>query len=388
MPIKMNNFILMLLLMMTVFITGCWDYTEIDDQIIISGVAADYDQENKEILLTAEITLPTSSGKESNFSSKTYQGKGRSVLDAVVDLRSKAGRKLLWSHMKVLILSKDFMDQQKLFIGIMDWIKRNHEVRDTIWLIVSKEKTAGEIFLKSNPQTQKIISAYLDALLSSQKSETFLSVPFSKFIGDLQSLSKSAALPIVGLENSSNGTLPLIEGTALFKQTKEIGRLDGKQTRTLLLLMNRLKQAVFAPEPSDVKKVKGVSLQMDNCQTAIKPVIGPKGLIMMIHIKIEAEIGEVDGEQDVFKTNKMKELVQAWQEIIEGRIRDFLQTLQKNYQCDAIGFGNKVEANLPNLWKKTENRWLTEYAKTPIEIRLKLTVPGSQESMKVTKVGI
>ncbi len=388
MPIKMNNFILILLLMMTVFITGCWDYKEIEDQIIISGVAADYDQENKGILLTAEITLPTSSGKESNFSSKTYQGKGRSVLDAIVDLRSKAGRKLLWSHMKVLILSKDFMNQRKLFIGILDWIKRNHEVRDTIWLVVSKEKTAGEIFLKSNPQTQKIISAYLDGLLSPQKSETFLSVPFSKFIGDLQSLSKCAALPMVGLEDSSTGTLPLLEGTALFKETNQIGRLDGKQTETLLMLMNQLKQAVFAPEPSYVKKVKGVSLQMENCQTAIKPVIGPKGLIMMIHIKMEAEIGEVDGDQDVFKTNKMKELVQAWQGIIEGRIKEFLPALQKEYQCDAIGFGNKVEAKLPNLWKKIKNRWLTEYAKTPIKIRLKLTVPGSQESMKVTKVGI
>lgn len=374
------------LLIITVFITGCWDYKEIDDEIIISGVAVDYDQESKGVTLTAEITLPTS-GKESNFNSKIYQGKGPSTLDATVDLASKAGRRLLWSHAKVLILSKEIIAQEKLFIGIMDWIKRTREIRDTVWLLVTEEEFSGDILLKSNPQTQKIISAYLDGLFLTRKSETFLSVPFSKFINDLQSEIVCTVLPTVRLEDSSNGILPFLEGTALFYRTHEVGWLDGEQTRILSLLMNTLKQAVFAPEPSGNQKVKGVSLQMDNCQTAIKPVIGPKGLVMEIRVKMNAEIGEVDGEQDIFKPEKIKKLVKAEQNMITAQINDLLRLLQRDYQCDVIGLGNKVEAKYPKLWKKIKNRWRNEFAEIPADIRLKLTISGSQESMKETKVG-
>ncbi|HBF39283.1 MAG TPA: hypothetical protein DDW50_18430 [Firmicutes bacterium] len=387
MSIHRNQWILAMLLIIAPFISGCWDYTEIDDQIIISGIAVDYDQESKGITLTAEITLPTFSGKESNFNSKIYQGKGQSMLDAIVDLASKAGRHLLWSHAKVLILSQEIMAQENLFIGVMDWIKRTREIRDTIWMLVAKEIFAGDILLKSNPQTQKIISAYLDGLFLAQKSETFLSVPFSKFIDDLESDSVCSALPTIRLEDSSNGILPLLEGTALFYRNKEVGWLDGKQTRILSLLMNHLKQAVFAPEPSGNQNLKGVSLKVDNCQTAIQPVLGPKGLVMKIRVKMDAQIGEIDGEQDVFKPDKIKKLIKADQNMIKAQIKDLLRLLQRNYQCDVTGFGNKVAAKYPKLWKEIKNRWRNEYAAIPADIRFKLTIFGSQDSMKETKVG-
>lgn len=387
MKIKINRFIPVLILTILVFIAGCWDYKEIDGQIIISGAAIDYDQENKEILLTAEIALPTSAGKESAFNSKIYQGKGQNILEAIVDLRSKAGRNLLWSHSKVLILSKEFMKKEKIFIGVMDWIKRNREMRDTVWLILSKEKTAGEILLKSNAQTEKIISYYLEYLFLTTKSETFLNVPYSKFIDDLQSVSGSVALPTVSLEDSGNGKLPFINGTAIINRTKPIGWLDGKQTRILLLLKNELKQAVFVPEPSAKEKVRAVSLKMTNCQTSIKPVLRQKGLIMEIQVKMEAEIGEIDGEQDIFKPDKIKKLAKGAQSMITDQINQLLQLLKESYQSDVIGFGNKVEAKYPKLWRKMENNWRNEYAKIASEIHLKLTISGSAQSMKVTKVG-
>jgi spore germination protein KC len=387
MTLKKNKFILVALLIMSTFITGCWDYKELDDQIIIFGTAIDYNQENKGIILTAEITLPTSSGKESNFSSKIYQGKGQNLMDAIVDLQSKAGRRLLWSHSKVLILSEDIIGQEKLFVGIMDWIKRAHEIRDTVWLLTTHEKTAAEILQKSNPQTQKIISAYLDGLFLAGKSETFLDVHYSKFIKDLQSATVCAALPTIRLEDSPNGILPLLDGTALYYRTKEVGWLDGKRTRVLLLLMNQLKQAVFVPEPSDNHKVNGVSLKMDYCQTDIKPILGPKGLVMEIDIKMEAQIGEIDGEQDVFTPDKIKKLIKGAQSEITAQINELLQLLQKDYQCDVLGFGNKVEAKHPKFWKKIKNRWPNEYAQIPTAIHLKLSIFGSQESKEVTKVG-
>jgi spore germination protein KC len=387
MKMKGNQFILALTLAMAAFTAGCWDYKEIDDQIIVSGAAIDYDRESKGVLLTAEIALPTSSGKESAFSSHIYQGKGQNIIDAAVDLRSKAGRRLLWSHSKVLIFSEEFIKKAQLFVGALDWMKRSHEMRDTVWLLLSEEATAAAILQKSDPQTQKIISHYLDYLFLSRSAETFFSVPFSKFMDDLQSASAAAVLPIVGLENSSTETLPFVNGTALLNQGKPAGRLDGKQTRILLLLTNNLKQAVFAPESASKEKVQAVSVSLTQSQTSIKPVLSPNGLIMQIRVKMEAEIGEIDGRQNVFTPDNIKKLTTGYQRLIENQIRQTLELLKQTYRSDVIGFGNKVEGNYPKLWKTLKSNWRNEYAKIPSDIRVKLTIPGSALSMKETKVG-
>jgi spore germination protein KC len=204
---------------------------------------------------------------------------------------------------------------------------------------------------------------------------------------DLQSVSVCTVLPYVRLEDSSNGELPFLDGTAILYRTKVVRSLDGQQTRILLLLMNQLGQAVFAPEPSDKEKLQAVSLKISHCQSAIEPVLVQKSLMMEIHVKMEAEIGEIDGEQDVFKPDKIIKLEAGAQSVIRDKISELLHLLQESYQSDVIGFGNKVAGKYPKLWKKIKNNWRSTFATIPSDIHVKINISGSQESMKVTKVG-
>jgi spore germination protein KC len=387
MIIKTNRFIPVFICLTLTLFSGCWDYREIDDQIIVMGTAVDYDRKSQGISLTVEITLPTSSGKESNFSSKIYQSKGRNIIDAIVGMQTKAGRQLLWSHAKVIIFSTELLQQEKLLIGTMDWIKRNRKIRDTIWLLLSKEKTAAEILLKSNPQTQRIVSQYLDFLFLGRKAETFPSVPYWQFSNDLRSVSACTILPIVSLESSKNGILPFLNGTAVLDRTKVTCLLDGQQTRILLLLMNKLGQAVFTPELSANRKLQTVSLTTVKCQAEIKPVLQQQGLQMSIHVKIAAQISEIDGTGDVFQPTGLEKLIKATKSLIKVKINNLLKLLKENCRSDVFGFGNKVEANYPKLWSKLKNNWRNEYAKIPVAIHLQLQIVGSEQSMKVTKVG-
>ena len=73
--------------------------------------------------------------------------------------------------------------------------------------------------------------------------------------------------------------------------------------------------------------------------------------------------------------------------MITDKINELLQLLQENYHSDVIGFGNKVEAQYPELWKQIKNNWQNEYATIPSNIDLKLNISGSAGSMKATKVG-
>lgn len=367
--------------------SGCWDYREINDQMIVAGAAVDFNTASDEITLTAEMAVPTASEKGSAFNSKIYQGKGKNLLDAIVDLRAKAGHSLLWSHAKVLILNPELMEKEKVLVGIMDWIKRNHEMRETVWLLLSQEKTAGDILQQSNSQTEKIISQYLDNLFLAPEAETFPKVPYSEFVNDIQSQAGCAALPTVRLEKSGAEVLPFLDGTAIFKRTKPVCRLDGKQTRIYLLLRNDLNQAVLVPEGADRERLQAVSLKIANCSSSVEPVLFQKNLRMEIDIKMEADIAEIDSDHDVFKPDKINQLKAGVQSIIAARIKKLLMLLKECQQSDIFGLGSKVENKYPKLWRKIKNNWPQEYRKVPFAIHVRLNIPGSQQSMNVTKAG-
>ncbi|TCL76379.1 Ger(x)C family germination protein [Hydrogenispora ethanolica] len=385
--IKTTGLILAMILAIPALLGGCWDYREIDDQIIISGAAVDYDRESRGISLTVEIALPTASDKESSFTSKIYQAKGQNIPEAIVALHSKAGRRLLWSHSKILILGAGIMENERLFIGTMDWVKRNGETRETMWMVFSEEKTAGEILQRAEPQTEKIISYYLDRLFLAAEAETFISMPYSEVMYDLSSPSACIHLPAVRLEDSDGGKLPFINGTAVFRRTKVAGWLDGKQTRILALLLNKLNRVVFVLRPSGHSTLPQVSLRTSHCQTAIEPVLSQNTLRMKVRVKIEAQIAEIDGVKEVFKPAALKKLKEEAQRMIAAEIMELLNLLKEKYQSDVLGFGSQVENKYPQQWRRIRSHWESVYARIPAVVRVELNVTGSEQSMAETKEG-
>ncbi len=385
---KADIFILVVLFILLMLATGCWDYREISEEIIIAGAAFDYDEKNDGLVLTVEITLPKSSEKGSTFNSQVYSSEGKNVTDAVNKLTSKAGHKLLWSHSKVIILSTELIERENLFIGIMDWVKRDLETRDYAWMLLSKEKTAGEIFLKANPQTESIISYYLDhVFLTIKSNEAYMSIPYWKFMYSLQSEGFYAVLPTVRLEESARSVLPLVNGTEIISRNKTVCWLDGNQTKILLLLTDKLHDVNFIVEQAYNEKYQTVSLRVLDSKSSIKPVLSEKGLVMDISVQMEAYISEIDGSKDVFNEERIKNLEKEAEAAAAGEIKELVSLLKEKYKVDAIGFGDKVENKYPEFWNKIKNDWENEFEKALCSIRINLEITGSDQSMKITKAG-
>jgi spore germination protein KC len=88
-----------------IFISGCWNYREVEKLAIVAGVAIDKG-ENNPYKITFEI-LQVSGGKEAKTVSKIISMEGRTIFDAVRNAISLSGKKLYWSHTKIVVISKD-----------------------------------------------------------------------------------------------------------------------------------------------------------------------------------------------------------------------------------------------------------------------------------------
>jgi len=87
--------------------TGCWDYVEINKIDIVVGVAIDKDLETNLYHLTAELVDIGGSGKESKLMPKRVEGTGRTMFEAIRNMIKVSGKRLYWSHAKVVVISQD-----------------------------------------------------------------------------------------------------------------------------------------------------------------------------------------------------------------------------------------------------------------------------------------
>jgi hypothetical protein len=88
-----------------------------------------------------------------------------------------------------------------------------------MWLLLSEEETAYDIFLKAAPQTEKIVSSYLDQLFFTSKDNyNYIRTPFWLYMENINSPSGCSALPTIKTEKSSTGNIPLLYGTELIKK--------------------------------------------------------------------------------------------------------------------------------------------------------------------------
>ena len=132
----------LLIFINALFITSCWDYREIDKLAVVAGVAVDKGTTGQ-YEVTAEI-VQISGGKDTKTMSNTITMEGRTMFDAVRNGISLSGKKLYWSHTKVIILSKEIASEGVM--KVIDWFNRDAETRPDFHVLISEGASAKEIF--------------------------------------------------------------------------------------------------------------------------------------------------------------------------------------------------------------------------------------------------
>ncbi len=382
--------ILFLILISMFPLMGCWDYRDIEHLAIVSGVAIDYNTEQDGLLITVEIIVPTTEQGKSIMESEIFQGYGKNYFDAVRNLISKTGRKLYWGHAKVIIFSKELFKREDLFIGVLDWFERDAETREDIWILVSREKNAGEIFLGSNTKLQKIKSLYLNDILINEKSiSKYGALQLWEFIDSIGAKGKCIAVPTVFIEyehgkDEEKTKIPTIYGSEIVDTLKPLGRLDGNETKALLLIQDELKGGLFVIEKEGIK----VSLEIFDSKTKMTPKVSvdDKEITMEITNKLSVNLGEIVGDEDFIEESKRMELEEEAGRQIGESMKKLIHLVQNEYKCDALGFDKVIEIKAPDKWKELEDSWNEIFPRVNCKVEVDVTIRGSSLRSEPIKV--
>ncbi len=292
------------ILLSLIFTSGCWNYKEVDQFAIVAGVAIDKGMK-EQFLMTVEI-IQISGGKDSKTTSKIVAAEGKTMFDAARNIISLTGKRLYWSHSKVIIISKEIASEG--LIKVIDWYNRDSETREDVNILISEDASAKEIF-KGQVATENIISLALGEMIKNHVSLNKAPITdMLMFDMNEQTKSKTAVIPTVILKQVDGKIMPHIMGTAIIKEDKLVGFLNGEETKDLLFIRNEIKGGILIEEMKSKKESTFVSLEIFNSKTKVTPVVNGKDIQINLETKTTVAIDEIGGKENFIDEEGQKKL--------------------------------------------------------------------------------
>lgn len=381
-----KKYILILLIISNILLlSGCWNYREVERLAIVSGLAVDKDENSGEFLLITELVDVKETMGKTTLTSKKIDSRGKTILDAIRNMIKISGKKLYFSHTKVVIISQDVAREN--IIPIVDWISRDHEPRIDLDLLISREKAAKELLSQQSVTTDiraLEMSFMLDANKSLSKSPK---VGTYEFINALEAEGISPTLPTIGITTIENKETSELSGTAVFKKEKLVGFLDEEESKYLLFIRDKIKGGLLSIDMSENNPKDKVTLEIFKNKTKIKPVYSGENISMNIIIKTEVSIEENDTSINNIDENGRAKLKNESEKYLEKQINNLIKKVQNEFDSDIFGFGAKIKAEMPYLWKTIKDDWDDIFKDLDVVVNAQIDIRNSGITSKPIEVG-
>lgn len=376
---------LLVLLIFTnaIFVTSCWNYREVDKLAIVAGVAVDKGT-NGQYEVTTEI-IQISGGKDTKTTSNTITMEGRTMFDAVRNGISLSGKRLYWSHTKVIILSKEIASEG--VTKVIDWFSRDSETRPDIHVLISEGDSAKEIF-SGQGTTEEIKSFVLDEILKNQVSLSKAPIiDILRFDNDLEAKGLCAIAPAVNLKQIDGKMLPYIMGTAIFKVGKLVSFLNGEETKDLIFIRNEVKGGVLIEGTQGNDVTIPVSLEIFKSETQVTPVVDGKDIKINLNIVTTVAIDEIEGTENFIDDEGRMKLEQNAEKTLKERIDSLIEKMQSEYAVDIFGFGAKLREDKTEVWNRVSSNWEEIFKNLKVNVKTKVHIRNSAMLSKPLEEG-
>jgi spore germination protein KC len=381
MKINKKIYILLLFIFISTNLSSCWNYREINDMSIVSGVAIDKGGADGKYEVTVEL-IDIQQGKDINMHSKYITLSGNTMFEISRNMIALIGKKLYWSHSKSIIISEDIARDG--ISAILDWYSRDAETRTDAYILVSKENTAKEI-LKSKPVTENYTSFELSKLLKNE--DTLSNVPVVDLWDILDTLAQdglSTWLPTVKINKNNDDNILQVDGSAIFSKDKLIGCIDEDSTKNILFAKDKVNGGLLV---LDKESESPITFEIFKNKTTIKPSIENGNLQFNIYTDTTVSLDEIQSDYEFYTEEGKSELENELSDMLQKSIYSSIKRIQSEYGADILGFGAKLNENNPATWNDVKDDWDKTFKTLTISVNSKVNIKNSAVTSKPIKVG-
>lgn len=376
-----------IIILLSTALTGCWSRQELNEIGLVLMMSLDkignHYQVGVQFVNPAEIASQRSS---SRAAVTAYKADGRTILEAIRKISTKAPKKLYFAHMKMLIVGEKLAKAG--LAESLDYLYRNHEIRTNFYIAISRNESAEQILEILTPVEQ--IPA--TGLFSQLENSTHLwaatgTIKMNEVLNDLTLAGREPAVTgiemlgsakkgnkRINVESASPFAILQFSNLSVFKNDRLIGWLTARESKGYNFTQKKNIHSTVQVLPCPVSDQSsgtgiGKERQKDKPKSKVavevmhsKPSLSVTMKHEIPHIKVKITARGNVSETTCKSINLEKEkTIQILEKETESNIRKqitaAIHTAQKKYKSDIFGFGQVLHRSDPKAWHAYRKNW-------------------------------
>ena len=383
-------------------LTGCkYEDNSIENLAYVIALGIDKGEENL-LKLSFQFATPSSdsgSSGSSDSDTTTTTVECSSISSGFNLMNSYISKKLNLSHCKVIIFSEELAA-----MGITEEVQtliNKIQIRPDSSIIISK-CSASDFIENAKPNLMTLIARYYEIVVTSGKyTGYYYNSTLENFYSSLEeSLVEATAMlgginveqlhyidkdiNYIDIDSSYVAGTSLVEdenliqlmGTAVFKDGKLVGELNGQETISHLIVTNKLDQCIInIPDPFSSDNLISISISLNNTNNKVEFVNNAP--YITVDTSIEAYILTYSDSSN-YGTEEALGIIEKYiNSYLATHISSYLYKTAKEFNSDISGFGKKVISKYTNINKWNESNWSNNYKNAFFHVNVSTDLEGS-----------
>ncbi|HBV96429.1 MAG: spore gernimation protein [Peptococcaceae bacterium BICA1-7] len=362
---------LLMMVLLAVVLTGCWDAKDIDDLFIpfVGGYDLIENAGGKKYSLTVNFPTLSRNAKEN---SDVMVVEGETIAATRIDRGNKSSRGMAIGDLRVVLFGNDLA--RRGVHDVVDLIFRDPRFSNTILLAVTEVRTTDIITIEPH-NYQTVGQNIIDLLRNSPKNSFIPRERLHLFRKDLLTEGFNPVLPVIGVHG--NNKLK-ISGAALFKKYKMVSQISTDETAALVWLRGQESYGdVFYSFTDQEGKTRQITFEGQNSRSVKAKLVD--GLpVFEINVNLEGYIAEsIDTMEFAGKEENVAIAARALEEEVRRRCEALIYDLQNEHRVDAILLGRYARAKWPPLVQKQD--WDEVFCKSAIKVKVNVKIESTGE---------
>ena len=364
---------IILMLTSIIILTGCWNYRELNDYAIATGMAIDYEDGEYEV----SLLFANGSNKEDEDTQVTVRSeKGKTLYEAIKNISLSMPKEIYISHLSVIVFSEDMAKNG--LRPALDFLLRDPQSHQNFYIIVAKDTKAKDTLTILTPladyPSQNITA---NIKITEKLQGRITNASFNNFVSKiLQKGSNPISNSIIIVGNEAEGTkkeeqensvasaYTKLDTLGLFKNDKLVGWTTMDESIGINMLLGDVEILYLnLPCNNDNLVITSTSYKVKNNIEKEK---------ITVNINASGMINEVGCSVNLEDPKN----IQKYEQKVEEKMKEYINMAidkAKSLKTDIFGYGNMIYKKYPNYFNSIDN-WDEVFPNLKIDINVQFTL--------------
>lgn len=379
---------LILSLIVLFCLSGCWNYKELNDYSIVSGVAIDKvgDEYETSVLIS---NLPKNNSDKSSSESNVvvYSGKGASIFDSLKKIGLISPKELYFGSFSVLIISEEVAKDG--INNAVDFFIRYPSSRKNFYVALARDVKAKDTLKILTPLSSFPSQNITDNINSTKNLQgTIFSLDFNHLLSNILTDGIEPTINCIeikgdieegssqeNLESSEQKTYTKLSNIGIFRDDKLIDWANHDESLGINIINGKIAEMYLDLEYEDGYVV----VDSTSFSTDVSVKLKDNKPIVNINLSGEARIIEVKGKIDLKDSDVIEELQKKANKKIKKQVNKALKLAIEN-KTDIFGFGKMFYQEYPDYFKYVKKEWNNNLGNIEFKIKSDLMLKNKVSS--------